>query len=70
MDGMFSYCSGLTSLDLSGWDMRSVTISNKMFKGCTSLRTIRMVGCSLNTVETIQNQLEEDNITGVTIVTE
>ena len=51
--GIFQYCSGLTSLDLSGWDMSSVTFMPNMFNGCDSLRTIRMVGCSEATIKKI-----------------
>ena len=54
MCNMFSSCSGLTSLDLSGWDMRSVTYSNDMFKNCTALTTIRMKGCSEATIKKIE----------------
>ena len=67
---MFGYCTNLTSLDLSKWDISNVNIINTMFYGCTSLKTIKMVGCSEVTVNKIKAQLTEDNITGVTIVTE
>ena len=68
---MFYGCSGLTSLDLSGLVISDV-IANMygMFNGCTSLKTIRMVGCSEGTINKIKAQLTEDNINGVTIVTE
>ena len=67
---MFSGCSGLTSLDLSGWDISKVTSMNDMFKDCTSLTTIRMVGCNQTTIDKIQTQLTADGITGATITTE
>ena len=67
---MFGYCTNLTSLDLSKWDISNVNIINTMFYGCTSLKTIKMVGCSEGTINKIKAQLTEDNITGVTIVTE
>ena len=70
MFGMFSYCSNLAELDLSGWNMSKVNSIGWMFDGCSKLKTIRMVGCSGATITKIQNQLREDNITGVTIVTE
>ena len=54
MSWMFSDCSGLETLDLSGWDMRSVTNSNDMFKNCNSLTTIRMIGCSEATINKIK----------------
>ena len=34
---MFSSCSGLTSLDLSGWDISKVTNMDSMFNGCSNL---------------------------------
>ena len=68
MFAMFSYCSGLTSLDLSGWDTSKVTnMTNmtNMFQGCGSLKTIKMVRCS---PETIQN-ITDVKPSGATIVT-
>ena len=70
MGSMFSGCERLTSLDLSGWNMSNVTSMYNMFRGCTSLTSIRMVGCEKPTIDKIKAQLTEDNITGVTIVTE
>ena len=40
-----------------------------MFYGCTSLRTIRMVGCSEATINKIKEQLKTDGITGANIET-
>lgn len=37
MINCFQNCSGLYSLDLSGWDMSAVTNISNAFKGCTSL---------------------------------
>ena len=54
MRGMFGMCSGLTSLDLSGWKISNATSMNNMFNGCTSLTTIRMVGCSEGTINKIK----------------
>ena len=74
MSSMFSGCSGLTSLDLSGWNMSKVSDISKMsymFKNCTSLRTIRMVGCSGATRTKIEEALTAARIKdNVTIVTE
>ena len=71
MSNMFSNCSGLISLDLSGWDMSNVTTSrNSMFSGCDALRTIKMVGCSEDTVNKIKAHLTSDGIiNNVTITT-
>lgn len=40
-----------------------------MFEGCGKLETIRMKGCSPETVGKIQNQLTADGITRATITT-
>ena len=42
MKGMFSYCYGLTSLNLSGWDTGAVKDMSEMFKGCTHLETLTL----------------------------
>ena len=66
MRGMFGMCSGLTSLDLSGWKISNATSMNNMFNGCTSLKTIRMVGCSEDTI----NKIRGEKPSTATIVTE
>ena len=66
MSRMFQYCSGLISLDLSGWDISSETIMSLMFNSCNSLRTIRMKGCSPDTIKKITSVKPS----GATIVTE
>ena len=40
MSSMFSYCSSLTSLDLSNFDTSLVTSMNYMFKNCSSLTSL------------------------------
>ena len=40
MWGMFAYCSGLTSLDLSSFNTANVTEMEGMFYGCSNLTTI------------------------------
>ena len=40
MSSMFAYCSGLTSLDLSGFDTSTVTIMLSMFYDCSSLTSL------------------------------
>ena len=37
-------CSGLTSLDLSGWNTSNVTNMGYMFSGCTSLTSLDLSG--------------------------
>ena len=67
---MFGSCSGLETLDLSGWNTSKVINMSFMFESCTSLRTIRMVGCSEDTVKKIKAQLTKDGIlNNVTITT-
>ena len=70
MGVMFSGCRSLTSLDLSHFDTSSVTDMRDMFEGCTKLTTVRMVGCSEETINKIKAQLATDGITSCTIVTE
>ena len=50
---MFSDCSGLTSLDLSKWDISEGTIITNMFEGCSNSLTIRMKGCSEDTINKV-----------------
>ena len=40
MSGMFSGCSGLTSLDFSNFNTSKVTDMERMFSGCSGLKTI------------------------------
>ena len=40
MDGMFEYCSSLTSLDVSKFNTANVTDMNYMFCGCSSLKSL------------------------------
>lgn len=40
MVSMFSGCSSLTSLDLSGFDTSNVGLMSSMFYGCTSLESV------------------------------
>ena len=75
MRGLFSGARSLTdALALRNWDTSNVVYMNTseggMFSGCNALKTITMIGCSLDTVNKIKDQLASDNITGVTIVTE
>ena len=67
MSSMFAL-SSFTTLDLSGWDVSSVTWSNMddMFDRCSSLKTIRMKGCSEKTINKIKGVMPS----GCTIVTE
>ncbi len=55
MQYMFSKCSGLTSLDLSGWDVGKVTTMDHMFLECTSLTSVNVGGWNVGNVSTITN---------------
>ena len=68
---MFRGCRSLVSLDLSKWDTSKVTNVGNMFTACAKLKTIKMVGCSEDTIDKIKAQLTTDGIiNNVTIVTE
>lgn len=41
-DGMFAYCSALTSLDLSNWNTSNVLTLDEMFYGCSALVTLNL----------------------------
>ena len=67
MESMFQNCESLTSLDLSGWDLSSIIDGmGWMFSGCNRLKTIRMVGCSEETINKVWKKMPS----GCKIVTE
>ena len=69
MQSMFARCTNLTSLNLSGWSLSSDRIYG-MFAGCSSLRTIYMIGCDEFDVAYVENTLKKDGIRDqVTIIT-
>jgi surface protein len=47
---MFSGCSSLSSLDLSGFDTYSVTDMGSMFFGCSSLVSLDLSGFDTSSV--------------------
>ena len=53
--GIFQYCSGLTSLDLSGWDTSNVTDMIYMFEWCTSLTSLDLSKWDTSKVTNMQN---------------
>lgn len=55
MSGMFSDCSGLTSLDLSSFDTSKVTIMNNMFQGCSSLTALDISNFDFSKVTSYDN---------------
>ena len=67
MSRMFASASYfLTSANLSGWDTSSVPNMNTMFGDCGKLKTIRMKGCSEETINKIKRAMPSD----CTIVTD
>ena len=42
LDNLFCYCSLLTSIDISWWNVESVISTRNMFYGCKSLRIVDM----------------------------
>ena len=53
MNGMFSSCSALTSLDVSNFDTSNVTNMSYMFSSCNALHTLRLDNCSNDTISKI-----------------
>ena len=51
MAGMFYYCSGLTSLDVSGFKTANVTSMYCMFWGCSGLTSLDLSGFNTDKVE-------------------
>ncbi len=49
MNGMFTNCSSLTSLDLSGFNTANVTEMSHMFESCSSLASLDLSGFNFNT---------------------
>ena len=66
---MFSNCSNLASLDLSGWDMTNVTNTSNMFSNCFALKTVKMTNCSQDTKDKIRAALDAAGRTN-TVITE
>ena len=50
MSSMFAYCSGLTSLDLSGFDTSAVTSMSRMFAYCSGLTSLNLSGLNTSAV--------------------
>ena len=55
MKGMFSYCSSLTSLDISNFDTSNVTSMESMFSGCSSLTSLDLSNFDTSNVTNIIN---------------
>lgn len=63
----FLGCSNLISLNISGWVIKS---AYNIFSGCEKLKTIHAIGCSLQTVDIIKQQLSYAGLSNVHIITE
>ncbi len=50
MKGMFQNCSGLTSLDVTGFKTDNVTVMSFMFSGCSGLTSLDVTGFKTNNV--------------------
>ena len=50
MSYMFAYCSGLTSLDLTGFDTSAVTNMASMFESCSGLTSLNLSGLNTSAV--------------------
>ena len=55
MDGMFTGCSGLTSLDLSNFNTQKVTNMFGMFKGCSKLTSLDLSKFDTQNVTNMSN---------------
>ena len=55
MSNMFYYCSSLTSLDVSGWDVGAVTNMSSMFYNCYSLTSLDVSSWDFSKVTTASN---------------
>ena len=51
--GMFSGCSGLTALDVSGFDTSAVTAMNSMFETCSKLKTVNISAFDVSNVTSL-----------------
>ena len=58
MGNMFSGCSKLTSLDVSGWDTSSVAGMDNMFYNCSNLTSLDVSGWDTSSVTSMQSMFE------------
>lgn len=66
--GMFSGCSGLTEIDLSGIDTSKVTNMAYMFSGCSGLTSVDLSGVKLEKVVDISSMFAYcENLTDVNL---
>ncbi len=58
MDYMFRYCFSLQTLDVSKWDVSSVTTMYEMFISCQSLQTLDVSGWDVSSLTTIRQMFK------------
>ena len=58
MSSMFAYCSGLTSLDLSGFNTSAVTSMSRMFAYCSGLASLDLSGFDTSAVTSMLSMFE------------
>ena len=58
MSYMFAYCSGLTSLNLSGLDTSAVTNMSSMFESCSGLTSLNLSGLDTSAVTNMASMFE------------
>ena len=59
MRSMFSYCSSLTSLDLSNFNTSNVTDMNRMFSRCSSLTSLDLSNFNTSNVTYMSSMFDE-----------
>ena len=64
MSSMFAYCSGLTSLDLTGLDTSAVTSMASMFDSCSGLTSLNLSGLNTSAVTNMASMF--DSCSGLT----
>ena len=58
-DNMFYYCSSLSSLDVSGWDMSACRNCQSMFNCCSSLSSLDVSGWDVSACLNMSNMFSE-----------
>ena len=51
ISGMFEECSGLTSIDLSGFNASNIISANYTFQNCSNVETIDISGIDTSTIQ-------------------
>ena len=59
MEGLFSYCSSLTSINLSHFDFSKVELIGFMFGGCSKITSLNLSNIDTSKVDTLKNMFFE-----------